>query len=88
MSTFALSDGRVVNGLAVERGVRTVTIETPTERLVVPRDEIEDERTSDVSLMPEGLLDGLDDRQIADLIRYLQFPRQIAPLGRPPDTEP
>lgn len=36
MSVFALADGRVVNGLVAEGGERTVTIQTPTERLVVP----------------------------------------------------
>ena len=74
MRIFALADGRVVNGLVAEQADRTVTIQTPTERIVVPRDEIEAERKSDVSLMPEGQLDALDDRQIADLIRYLQSP--------------
>jgi putative membrane-bound dehydrogenase-like protein len=78
MSVFSLADGRVVSGLVAERGERTVTIQTPTDRFVVPRDEIEHERKSDLSLMPAGLLDGLADQQVADLIRYVQSPGQVS----------
>lgn len=77
MTVFALADGRIVNGLIAEQSDRTVTIQTPTERIIVPRDEIEEERRSDLSLMPEGLLDPLNDQDVADLIRYLQSPTQI-----------
>jgi hypothetical protein len=42
------------------------------QRTVVPRDAIEEARPSDVSLMPEGLLDKLTEPQIRDLFRYLQ----------------
>lgn len=77
MTVFALADGRIVNGLIAEQTDRTVTIQTPTDRILVPRDEIEEERKSDISLMPEGLLDPLDDQDVADLIRYLQSPTQV-----------
>ncbi|QDV36700.1 PVC-type heme-binding CxxCH protein [Tautonia plasticadhaerens] len=84
MTVFALADGRVVNGLVAEQSDRTVTIQTPTERIVVPRDEIEDRRKSDQSLMPEGLLDPLSEAEVADLIRYLQGPGQVPlPEGQP-----
>jgi hypothetical protein len=38
----------------------------------MPVVNIEATRSSDVSLMPEGLLDALRDEQIRDLFRYLQ----------------
>ncbi len=87
MSIFALSDGRVINGLVAEKGERTVTIQTPTERLVIPRDEITEERKSDSSLMPTGLLDSLDERQVADLFRYLQSPSQVPPSPESPNIK-
>ncbi|RUL87366.1 PVC-type heme-binding CxxCH protein [Tautonia sociabilis] len=77
MRVFALADGRIVNGLAVEQTDRTVTIQTPSDRMIIPRDEIEDQRVSDVSLMPEGMLDRLSIDEVADLIRYLQSPGQV-----------
>ena len=84
MTVFALADGRVINGIIAEQTDQLVSIQTPTERVVVPRDEIEEQRTSQLSLMPEGLLDSLDPAAVADLIRYLQSPSQV-PL--PPDSE-
>ena len=77
MTIFALADGRIVNGMIAEQTDQTVTIQTPTDRILVPRDEIEAERKSDLSLMPEGLLDPLNDQEIADLLRYLQSPTQV-----------
>jgi putative heme-binding domain-containing protein len=87
MIIFALADGRVINGLVAEQTDRTVTIQTPTDRIVIPRDEIEEQRRSELSLMPEGLLDPLDEREVADLVRYLQGPGQV-PLseGTAPDS--
>ena len=35
-------------------------------------DEIEEMRWSEVSLMPEGLLLGLSDQEVADLLAYLR----------------
>jgi putative membrane-bound dehydrogenase-like protein len=77
MTIFALADGRIINGLIAEQTDRTVTIQTPSDRIIVPRDEIDEERTSELSLMPEGLLDSLEEREVADLLRYLQSPTQV-----------
>lgn len=77
MTIFALADGRIINGLIAEQTDRTVTIQTPTDRIIVPKDEIEEKRTSELSLMPEGLLDSLQEQEIADLLRYLQSPTQV-----------
>ncbi len=83
MSIFSLEDGRILNGLVAERTERALSIQTPTERLAVPLDEIEAERKSNTSLMPEGLIDNLKPSQVADLLRYLQSPGQV-PL--PPES--
>jgi hypothetical protein len=42
------------------------------EDLRIPRSEIESARFDRLSLMPEGLLDALSDREVTDLFRYLQ----------------
>ncbi|HEU5117617.1 MAG TPA: PVC-type heme-binding CxxCH protein, partial [Isosphaeraceae bacterium] len=83
MSVFSLEDGRILNGLVAERTEHALSIQTPTERLSVPLDEIEAERTSNTSLMPEGLIDNLKPPQVADLLRYLRAPGQV-PL--PPES--
>ena len=67
------SDGEVVRGLVVYESVDGVTLmasDGHTKRINL--DEIEEMRWSEVSLMPEGLLLGLSDQEVADLLAYLR----------------
>jgi putative membrane-bound dehydrogenase-like protein len=77
MKTAVLASGRVVTGVVVQETAELVTMQTPTERLTVPRSEIEALRDSHQSLMPEGLLEGLRAEEVRDLIGYLASPRQV-----------
>ncbi len=71
--TIALRDGRVLTGLVVEEDDRTLTlVDGNRQKTIIPRDAVEQARPSDVSLMPEGLLDKLTEPQIRDLFRYIQ----------------
>ncbi len=73
--TIALHDGRVLTGLVLDEDDRTLTLfDGNRQKTVIPRDTIEARRPSDVSLMPDGLLDKLSESQIRDLFRYLQSP--------------
>ncbi len=84
MSTIALADGRVLNGIVIEQVGPTLTVQTPTERLVLNRADVEEIRKSDLSLMPDGLLDVLPEKEIRDLLSYLMSPQQVAlPPDRP-----
>jgi putative membrane-bound dehydrogenase-like protein len=72
---IALRDGRVLTGLVVEDDDRTLTlVDSSRQKTVIPREAVEEARPSEVSLMPEGLLDKLTEPQIRDLFRYLQSP--------------
>lgn len=78
MTTLALKDGRVLSGVIVgNKTGPTLTVQTPTERLVVNRDDVEESRPSELSLMPEGLLDVLSPKDARDLIGYLMSPQQV-----------
>lgn len=77
MSTIALVDGRVLNGLVGNRASPTLTVQTPTERLVVSRADVEEIRATELSLMPEGLLDVLSEKEVRDLVGYLMSPAQV-----------
>ncbi len=71
----ALKDGRVLHGLLADRndaGLSVIDAERKTTK--VTNAEIEEVKLSEVSLMPEGLLDPLKDDEIRDLFRYLQSP--------------
>ncbi len=71
--TVALDDGRVLTGLIVEETAGTITlVDGNRQRIVLPRDAVDEMKPSAVSLMPEGQLDKLRDDQIRDLFRYLQ----------------
>jgi putative membrane-bound dehydrogenase-like protein len=84
MSTVVLSDGRVLNGILSDQGGPTVAMQTPTERLVLNRSDIEEIRKSELSLMPEGQLDVLPEKEVRDLIAYLMSPVQVPiPTGTP-----
>ena len=69
---LALSDGRVITGLPVEESSDRLVLKTAAgERIVLAPGSIEDRRTSDVSLMPEGLAQSMTDRELVDLLVYL-----------------
>jgi putative membrane-bound dehydrogenase-like protein len=71
--TVATTDGRVLNGLILEENDRTITlIDSKQQKTTIPVADIEASKPSDVSLMPDGLLDPLREEQIRDLFKYLQ----------------
>jgi putative membrane-bound dehydrogenase-like protein len=71
--TIALRDGRVLTGLVIDENDQSLTlVDSNRQKTVIPRDAVEAARLSDVSLMPEGMLDKLTEPQIRDLFRYVQ----------------
>jgi putative heme-binding domain-containing protein len=93
----ALNDGRVITGLPVEDGPDRLVLKTAEgQRSVIRPAEIEDRKTSDVSLMPEGLAQTMSDQDLVDLLAFLSTLRQpvsivgqyhvIGPLIEPQGT--
>jgi putative heme-binding domain-containing protein len=78
MSTIALVDGRVLSGIVVDQPGPTLAVQTPTERMIVNRSDVEQIRKSDLSLMPDGLLEVLPQKEIRDLLAYLMSPQQVS----------
>ena len=71
----ALKDGRVLHGLLADRSETVVSVIDANRQVTkVPKGEVEEMNVSDVSLMPEAILDKLPDNEIRDLFRYLQSP--------------
>jgi len=68
-------DGRLLNGLLVSETPQTVTLNQPEGRqITVERSEIEELRSSNKSLMPEGIEKDVSIQQMADLIAFLKRP--------------
>ncbi|MEM9644442.1 MAG: c-type cytochrome, partial [Planctomycetota bacterium] len=77
MSVILLEDGRVLNGLVLDRNDQTWTIQTATDKIIVVADEIEESRVTEKSPMPDGMLDALSEDQQRDLLAYLRHPTQV-----------
>lgn len=77
MSIVDLKDDRTFNALILARTDRTITLRTMAETLTLERAEIERIQESTLSLMPEGLLEALTEKQVHDLIAYLMHPTQV-----------
>src|SRR5437588_4290537 len=67
------NNGRLLTGLMAESTPKTVTLlDSKNVRTTLSRDEIDEIRPSPESLMPEKILDDLDEQQIRDLLSYVQ----------------
>jgi putative membrane-bound dehydrogenase-like protein len=87
LSIVVLEDGRVFSGVVVERKEKTITIQTSDRRVTIARDEIDETRESQLSLMPENQLKVMKPEQIRDLIGYLMSPSQVPlPDGVKPES--
>lgn len=67
------TDGRTLNGFIEEQDNRVVVLKgADGQRLIIPRDDIEEMAAIRTSIMPEGILKPLDDQQLRDLFAYLR----------------
>jgi putative membrane-bound dehydrogenase-like protein len=81
------TDGRFLNGIIKRETDKAVTVQTANELVVIPKDEVEERRVSNVSMMPEGLFDKLTDDEVRDLVKYLQTKEQVpVPREAPPPS--
>jgi putative heme-binding domain-containing protein len=74
----ALDDGRVLNGVISEENDRTLTLQTAQEPVILDRRTIEAMKPTNLSLMPDGLLQKMSKEQVRDLISYLMSTDQVA----------
>ena len=81
MTLLQLDSGRLVSGLIQDESESAVTMVTLNETVVVPKSEINQRKLSDLSMMPEKLLEPLTADEVRDLVGYLGSPRQVALRG-------
>jgi putative heme-binding domain-containing protein len=79
MSVLQTKDGRLLTGIVLAETGAALTLRTPTEEVVVPVDEIVLRERTNISVMPEDLLERLTEVEACDLIAYLAGAEQ-APL--------
>ncbi len=72
-------DGRSFSGFLVERDARIVVLRgLDGQNITLEQKEISEMNAAGMSLMPEGLLDGLTDQQARDLFAYLRSTQPLA----------
>jgi putative heme-binding domain-containing protein len=72
-SVINTESGRTLTGIVIEKDARVVVLRTSDgQRVVLPKDDIESMSVTGISLMPEGLLQGLSDQEVRDLFAYLR----------------
>lgn len=71
MEILTLSDGRILTGVVKTQSPKTLVLQTMAGRETLDRSLIRSRETTEASLMPDGLLTGLGDDQVRDLIAYL-----------------
>jgi putative heme-binding domain-containing protein len=82
----ATKDGRVVTGVLKADTTSGLELEdADAKRVRVELEDIEERRAGDVSIMPNGLAEGLQPKDFADLLAYLDTLRETAkPASNPP----
>jgi len=76
VTTIVTLDGRNLTGLVTEEGDQRVVLKMPGEGLeAVPRANIKYAHLSKLSMMPEGLENLMDRRELADLFAFLALDR-------------
>jgi putative membrane-bound dehydrogenase-like protein len=71
MTSIDLKNGELVSGLIANETPVSVTLRTTTGEMVIPKTDIKNRATSEKSLMPEGLLEALSEREQLELLKYL-----------------
>jgi putative heme-binding domain-containing protein len=80
LTVVRTKDGQQIEGIVKGETDDSVTMAQVNGPITVPKNEIAKRRTSNVSMMPEGLLAGLSPKEVRDLIKYLSGPQQTAML--------
>jgi putative membrane-bound dehydrogenase-like protein len=72
VTNLELKDGRSLTGIILTQTDGALTLQTTSEKLTLPKTDIAEQQTSQLSMMPDGLLETLSEKQIIDLFAYLQ----------------
>ncbi|MDB2685831.1 cytochrome-c oxidase, cbb3-type subunit II [Mariniblastus sp.] len=81
-------DGIVVTGLiAKEDDEILVLLTADQKRVEIYQEDIEDRKTSKLSLMPEGQLETLKPDEVRSLFKYLQLPKALDVIDKPVEVD-
>jgi putative heme-binding domain-containing protein len=77
MVVVTTRDGRTLSGRIVAETDKQLTLQVVgRDPVVINKSEIQSREATAVSMMPPGLFDALDDREVIDLVAYLRTVEQ------------
>jgi putative heme-binding domain-containing protein len=77
MVVITSRDGRTYSGNIISENDRQLTLRViGQDQLVINKSDIQSQETAAVSMMPEGLMQTLSDKEVLDLIAYLRTSQQ------------
>jgi len=77
--TVTTKDGRVLGGFLADQDSNVIVLRGfDGNDTTVPREQIKESKAAGLSLMPEGLLDQLSDKQLRNLFAYLRISQPIS----------
>ncbi|MCA9177134.1 MAG: c-type cytochrome, partial [Planctomycetales bacterium] len=79
MSVLRLDDGRVVSGVVVRDSGPVLVVQTAKERLNLPVNEVVERKFSELSLMPDNLLELISEDELVNLLAYVQRRTALPP---------
>jgi len=77
LTNILTTDEQLISGIIVEKSPVRIVVQTLNEKLVLDRAEIDEMKSSQTSMMPEGLVDGMAREEVRDLIGYLASSAQV-----------
>lgn len=77
LTTVETKDGRTAAGIIQKQTPNTVTLVNQAETVTLARDSIKSLTQHELSLMPPGLLQGLSETEVVDLVAYLRSKAQV-----------
>ena len=83
-SNIETKDDRSITGIVTRQDDNAITVVTANETLILPRNELKSVSQTELSMMPEGLLQAISEDEARDLLAYLRTPAQV-PL--PPEQK-
>ncbi|HMJ92224.1 MAG TPA: c-type cytochrome [Candidatus Acidoferrum sp.] len=70
-------DDRSITGIVTKQDANAVTIVTANETIVISRGDVQSLKQTELSLMPDGLLQALSESEVRDLLAYLKTTAQV-----------
>jgi len=77
LTHFTTFDDRVLSGIVLRETKDAVTVRTTNDTIILPTADIAARKQTNLSIMPDGLLDQMKPDEVRDLIAYLRSKAQV-----------